>query len=393
MKFPKSANVPRGTSSFESFQRILYWQHITLKMIGCDIFEINFRVSFLTVFIIFLAVLFMVISLINLYFFRDNIFNFTFVLVTFFYGVIGCGRLGFLLTHSKVSSKLVFEAKKTYELTSSGASETKVLVKYTKMLQQCVVFFSIAFMLGVVLTAIMPLILFLWNGEKILPFGVILPFTDPNSVDGYQLNYLYQISCMLWTPPGLTASQNMYFALVFNICIQYDLLILKLQALDELICQNKGEIHDIKIRSKIIDIIESQQRLDNFVTTLEELYATQVFIEVGSNALQIVMTLFVQHIDMWMPGYLILLIATFQLFVSCFLGTLIDIKSELFTKAVYDISWHKMGKENQKTLKFMLAKSQCSLQLSCGGMMTLNMNLFLTVYKKIYSIFMMLQNI
>lgn len=80
-----------------------------------------------------------------------------------------------------------------------------------------------------------------------------------------------------------------------------------------------------------------------------------------------------------MPGYLILMIATFQLFVSCFLGTLIDIKSELFTKEVYNISWHRMGTNNRKTLKFMLAKSQRSIQLSCGGMMTVNMNLFLTV--------------
>lgn len=266
-------------------------------MIGCDIFDSNFRVSILTLCIVFLAGLFMVISSINLYLFRDNIFNFTFVLVTFFFGVIGCGRLGFLLTHPAVASNLVCEAKRTYELTTHSDGEGKVLFKYTKLLKQCVVMFSVIFMFGVILTAVMPLIFFLMDGEKILPFGVILPFLDPNSSDGYQLNYLYQISSMLWTPPGLTASQNMYFAVVFNICIQYDLLILKLKALDELIGKNVTDDNlDEQIRRKIVDIIESQQRLENFVTTLEKLYATQVFIEVASNALQIVMTLFVLHI-------------------------------------------------------------------------------------------------
>ncbi|XP_062538466.1 putative odorant receptor 83c [Armigeres subalbatus] len=384
--------MTRVIPSFETFQRIVHRQQLTLRIIGCDLFDVNFKISATTVCIFFLASLFMTISLIDLYLFRDNIFEFIFVLVTFFYGVIGCGRLGFLLTHSSIASKLLIEAKLTYEQTSHEDCEQKVLIRYTNILKHCAMLFKTVFLGASALTMLLPLIIFFINGSRILPFGVVLPFTDPESVEGYRINYIYQVSCALWTPPGLTASQNMYFALVFNVCIQYDLLILKLRDLDDLINHNDDGMPDADIHQKIIDIIQRQQQLINFVTNIEKLYAKPTLIEVVSNGLQIVMTLFVLHVDFWMPGYFIMIIATFQLLLSCFLGTLIDMKSELFTKEIYNLSWNLMKTSDQKTLKFMLAKSQRSLMLSCGGMMTLNMNLFLNVYKKIYSIFMMLQN-
>lgn len=283
-------------SPFEDFQRILYWQHITLKLLGCDVFKPNFHRSAVTYFIIFLAGFYMVISFIDLYLFNDNIFNFIFVLVTFSYGVIGCGRLGFLISQATTAAKLVSEAKQTYKKTTSDKLEQEILLKYTKLLKRCVLFFSIIFLGGVLLCGFLPLMVFLLNGEKILPFGVIIPLTNPNTDDGYQLNFLYQVSCMFWTPPGLTASQNVYFALVFNICIQYDLLVLKLQVLDEMIARNeKGEL-DMQLRETLVEIVQNQQRLADFITTIENLYATQTFVEVGSNAMQIVVTLFVLHI-------------------------------------------------------------------------------------------------
>lgn len=61
------------------------------------------------------------------------------------------------------------------------------------------------------------------------------------------------------------------------------------------------------------------------------------------------------------------------------LGTMIEIKCDLFIEQVYDISWHAMSNVEQKMLNFMLTKSQRTQKLSCVGMVPLNMNLFLAV--------------
>ncbi|XP_055615190.1 odorant receptor 67d-like [Toxorhynchites rutilus septentrionalis] len=375
------------------FEMIINKQHSILRVIGWDAYSRDFKFAPMTFLIVFLACLFMVVSLFDLYYFRDDAFNFTFVLVTLCYGTIGCARLGLAFKESHSMSGLVIKAKETYRQATPDSREQSVLLRYTKLLKKCVTCYTITFIGGCVLTGFLPLCVYLWNGLKILPFGVILPFIDPDSRSGYQLNYAYQVSCILWTPPGLTASQNVFFALIFNICIQFDMLVIKLDDLDKLIVTSDGENMDSAIHDKIKEIVRYQQRLYNFILTLKNLYSTQIFIDINCNAFQVIVTLFVLHIDIWMPGYMMISVATFQIFLLSFLGTLIEVKIDVLNNRIYDISWHKMPALERKNVQFMLHRSQQTLQLTYGGLVPLNMNLFVSVYKMIYSIFMMLQNL
>lgn len=280
----------------ENFERILYWQHLVLKLIGVDGFGADFRRSAITYFFVFLAGLFFVISVIDLVLFRQDIFNFTFVMVTIFYALVGFGRLSILVRRAAAAAPLVQHMKTVYRDASRDPKETLILQTYTNYLEKSVIFYSVIFMGGVVLTGFLPLAVYLWTGNKILPFGVVIPFVDPETPDGYQMNYMYQVSFMLWTPPGLIASQSFYFALSFNICIQFDVLVVKLQGVDNLIANNVNGSLDGEIRTNLITVIKYQQRLVQFISDLEDLYAFQTFLEVACNALQIVMTLFVLHI-------------------------------------------------------------------------------------------------
>ncbi|KAL9695385.1 hypothetical protein quinque_014670 [Culex quinquefasciatus] len=349
----------RKLAAAAEFDRILAVQSWILRRLGCDVFDLNYRFSPATWVIVFLASFYMVISAYDLYRFRNDVFNFAFSLVTLSYGVIGCTRIVLFLRNSRTYAQIVVEARKTYEQVSNER-EQEVQERYTRMLKQCV-----------------------------LPFGVILPFTDPDTIEGYQLNYLYQVSCIVWTPPGLTATQNVYFALVFNLCIQYDVLKLKLEDLDKLI--RDGAEYDT-IREKLVEIINWQRHLVDFIAEIDRNFTVQTFVEISSVAMQMVIVLFVLHIDVWLPGYMVIFVASFQLFVLCILGAMIEIKSDIFTEQIYGIAWHRMRTPEQKMVQFMLAKAQYTMQLTYGGMLPLNMNLFVTIYKKTYSVFMMLQN-
>ncbi|EDS29141.1 odorant receptor [Culex quinquefasciatus] len=378
----------RKLAAAAEFDRILAVQSWILRRLGCDVFDLNYRFSPATWVIVFLASFYMVISAYDLYRFRNDVFNFAFSLVTLSYGVIGCTRIVLFLRNSRTYAQIVVEARRTYEQVSNER-EQEVQERYTRMLKRCVTFYSVSFIGGCIMGGFFPLAVYWWTGLKVLPFGVILPFTDPDTIEGYQLNYLYQVSCIVWTPPGLTATQNVYFALVFNLCIQYDVLKLKLEDLDKLI--RDGAEYDT-IHEKLVEIINWQRHLVDFIAEIDRNFTVQTFVEISSVAMQMVIVLFVLHIDVWLPGYMVIFVASFQLFVLCILGAMIEFKSDIFTEQIYDIAWHRMRTPEQKMVQFMLAKAQYTMQLTYGGMLPLNMNLFVTIYKKTYSVFMMLQN-
>ncbi|XP_053699224.1 putative odorant receptor 83c [Sabethes cyaneus] len=384
--------MPQVRTSLEELERIIYWQQWILKLTGIHIHSADFKFGFMTWITILTAAFFTGIHIVDMYLFREDLFNFTFVLVTFCYCAIGWARLWVGFKESKSISSLVSIAVAAHRNGSVGGFEQNILNSFTKLLKQAVIIYTVLFLGGCTVCVLLPVVIYLWNGNVLLPFGVILPFVDSSTRTGYQINYIYQVICTLHFPPEVAATQNMYFVLVFNICIEYDMLVLKLSELDEMINNNiEGSLND-SIHNKLVDIIRYHQRVNEFVSKLEELFSHQLFLEITIDALQIVFTLFVLHIDFWMPGYLVILVATFQLFLYCLLGTLIEIRTDLFSKRIYTVNWHKLMKREQKIAQFMLLASQKPRHLTYGRLMQLNVNFFQSIYRKIYSVFMMLQN-
>ncbi|XP_053699223.1 uncharacterized protein LOC128746202 [Sabethes cyaneus] len=185
----------------------------------------------------------------------------------------------------------------------------------------------------------------------------------------------------------------MYFILVFNICTEYDLMILKLDELDKLISDNDDGSLDDSIHDKLFDIIRYHQRLNDFISKFDEVYSYQLFMEISVDALQVLITLFVMYIELWMPGFVVITVATFQLLLYSLLGTLIEIKTDAFTDRIYDVQWHELAKKDQKIIEIMLLTSQTPNLLTYGGLLPLNVNFFQSLYRKIYSVLMMLQNL
>ncbi|XP_035917717.1 odorant receptor 22c-like [Anopheles stephensi] len=403
-------------SPIDKFNRILSWQLHILRMLGLDAFSCRLVLNPLALTIFLMAGLFMVVSFYDvLVLFRGDLFGTSFVLTTIFYGFIGWARiLGALAYRSKLPL-LMQMTRDTYHRAVRDKRQSAILARYTGIFWRGVMLYSLMFLVGVVIASVGPALLFLYSGKKILPFGVYLPFVDPNSGTGYELNYLYQMSCILWTPPGLTATQNIYFAFILNICIQYDVLQLQLADLNQLIQWSGVENQDNAVRKKLREIIVYQRRLEVFVNTIEQVYKMQALVEVLSLTFQLVLTLYVMRTSMWPPGLILIPLCTVQLFILCVPGTLIEIKASHLTETIYGIDWHDMHQKNKRIFQLLLHRSQHPRFLTCARMAIIDLNLFLSVrrlagvemrlgwvyytdpfrsqvMKKVYSIFMMLEN-
>ncbi|XP_058127669.1 putative odorant receptor 83c [Anopheles ziemanni] len=370
-----------------TFDKLIQRQRYLLKLLGLDSYDPNYRPNIRTAVVLCLAALYVVISMYDLVHFSDDLFNFVYVLITFFFATIGIGRLTVYLSCGDALQFLLAETYRTYRMVREDEREQRILCWYTNIYRWAAGIYARIFLASCIMMGLGPLVRFLVTGEQVLPFGVVLPFVDSNSGLGYVLNYLYQLSCIVWTGPGLVASHCLALALVVNICIQYDILAVKLADLDEVILSHADDL----VARKLRDIIRDQQRVERFVGVIEATFRQLSGVEVLSLGLQVIITLFVMQISFWIPGLVMIPLFSGQLFIFCALGAAIQHKSESFAAGVYRLSWHELPRLEKQTFRIMLQRSQNSQKLTCSQISDINLNLFMS--QKFYSIFMMLRSI
>uniref|UniRef100_A0A182U324 Odorant receptor n=1 Tax=Anopheles melas TaxID=34690 RepID=A0A182U324_9DIPT len=125
---------------------------------------------------------------------------------------------------------------------------------------------------------------------------------------------------------------------------------------------------------------------------VERVYSPQAIVEVLSLTFHLVMTLYVMRTNIWLPGLFLIPLCTIQLLVFCIPGTLIELKASKLTESIYDTAWHEMQQQNKQIVHLLLHRSQYPSGVTCAGMVSININLYLNVAKKVYSIFMMMES-
>uniref|UniRef100_A0A182PN49 Uncharacterized protein n=1 Tax=Anopheles epiroticus TaxID=199890 RepID=A0A182PN49_9DIPT len=374
------------------FDRLIRRQRLLLKLIGLDSYDPTFRPR-ITIMVVCLSLIFVAISMYDLYIFRNDLFNFVYVLITIFFASIGIGHICVFVCYRDVLPMMLEQSYDTYRLVGKDERELHILQWYTKLFKRGANVYSLMFIGTSILTGLLPIAIYQLTGERVLPYGVVLPFVDPDSQVGYELNYMYQVSCIIWTPPGLVGAQCMMFGVVLNICVQYDILGVKLHDLDKLIRSGEESAQrEELIGKKLRVILRDQQRLISFISHVEEANTVMAGVEILSFGLQIVITLYVLQLAFWFPGYVIIVLATMQLFILCLLGTIIEYKGEKFSEAVYQLTWNELSRGHKKIFRLLLLSSQQPYILTWSGMTNINMNLFVGMSQKFYSIFMMLRN-
>lgn len=104
-----------------------------------------------------------------------------------------------------------------------------------------------------------------------------------------------------------------------------------------------------------------------------------VFIIAVSTIMQVSITLFVFSVDMWYPGYAVIIISTSILLTVCILGTLIEVKFDQFSAALYDVPWYLMPVKYQRNFLYVLLASQMKKPITFWEYAEVTVELFLDV--------------
>uniref|UniRef100_A0A182J742 Uncharacterized protein n=1 Tax=Anopheles atroparvus TaxID=41427 RepID=A0A182J742_ANOAO len=368
--------------SLDRFRAMMAWQNRILALFGLYQYVGAHRMSWRIALLSFCPMSFIPWSLYCAVKSWGNMSEVVFSIVIIFFAFVAVARLAVGIGNPDGCYRAIHLAEQTYLCADrSRPAEKRVLAKYTRLLSHSVTVYTCSFFGGYMVIALSPFVFYLVLGQQFLPLGVTIPFVDPGTTSGYWATLAVQLAYMTPGPIGLTPSQNIYFAFIFNICMQYELLIVRLDDLNVTIrsaSQSESERDRSEVRRKLVEIIQLQQRCANYIAHIEDCYCVQMFVEFLSNSLLMALTLAELSRSFWIPGYFILPVAFLQMLILCLLGTLIEVRSDQFIAKLYDIAWSEMSCKEQAMFKFVLTRAQQPPQLTCGGFAVINMNLFLS---------------
>uniref|UniRef100_A0A182FTH4 Uncharacterized protein n=2 Tax=Anopheles albimanus TaxID=7167 RepID=A0A182FTH4_ANOAL len=249
---------------------------------------------------------------------------------------------------------------------------------------------SLQYSLMCAIYALTPIAVYLYNGEKVLCFGYLLPFTDPDIPLHYFLNVAYQHYVLFVAWAGFSASESVIVLFVASLAGYVDVLKNTVDEMNECLLR-AGYGNDRKeVREKLLEIARLHQRVLEYEQDLEERYYLNNWVQVFSDVFTVTSALFHCLINQQFQMYALTLTAVMQLFELCLLGTILSVKNEEIESVFYNSLWYLMNRSEQKTFLILFHKSQHAIEMTVANMAPLSVVTYLAILRKIYAVSMML---
>uniref|UniRef100_A0A182W1V6 Uncharacterized protein n=1 Tax=Anopheles minimus TaxID=112268 RepID=A0A182W1V6_9DIPT len=323
-------------------------------LVGIDVFSANFKPGNLHLRLVLLdTFVFFWINLYNLTTTYGNLVEFMYCFVTLLYVGIACIKMHVFVKHSTLIMKLHKFMVQFFERFHGDPEQDELLVRTLQNTYLLMTLFGFCSCTAALLMFLYSLV---WSitVEYALPLGFYIPNVGTDYLRGFALNYAFQLFESGLMVTGIISSECAFFMFLLNACLQVDML-----------------------------------RLD-YSKSMCNLFELHFFIVFGCIFCQLVsIVVVVVTVPDWYPGYFLFTMLTVQLFFSCALGQVFNIKCDELTVAIYNVPWYNMEVSDQKAIKLLLLASQHPGRLSYG-FGTVNMRAFFEIYRKTYSIGMMM---
>uniref|UniRef100_A0A182FTH3 Uncharacterized protein n=1 Tax=Anopheles albimanus TaxID=7167 RepID=A0A182FTH3_ANOAL len=249
---------------------------------------------------------------------------------------------------------------------------------------------SLQYFLACSTYALTPIAVYLYNGEKMLCFSYLLPFTDPDIPLHYFLNVAYQYYMLFLAWAGFSASESVIVLFVASLAGYVDVLKNTVDEMNECLLR-AGYGNDRKeVREKLLEIARLHQRVLEYEQDLEEHYYHNNWVQVFSSVFTLTGAMFNCLFSQQLQMYALAIAGVIQLIELCLLGTILSIKNEQIESVFYDSLWYLMDRSEQKTFLILFHKSQHAIEMTIANVAPLNVVSLVSILRKIYGFAMML---
>ncbi|KAL1379688.1 hypothetical protein pipiens_003747 [Culex pipiens pipiens] len=233
-----------------------------------------------------------------------------------------------------------------------------------------------------------PFIVWLISGTKSFIFLYRIPGVDEWSTVGFLMNLALHAFIIPIAYCKYVGIDCLFIAMIVPIAAYVDGLVNEIEEINDLMEQAKPD--QKVIRTKLIRIAKLHQLLLEYEQMLEDRYNFMALVRIGSIVLGIISTIVAiyetgDHMAAFFSVFLLM-----QLTQNCLLGTVITIKNEKLTEALYDIKWYQLPGEEAKQLTLMLQAAQNAPTLTIGKIGPLDVESYESIMRSIYNFVMAL---
>ncbi|XP_039452482.1 putative odorant receptor 83c [Culex pipiens pallens] len=319
---------------------------------------------------------------------RADLLQFLLILPHFLFTAQGFHK--FILCTRRSSKIFALRCKLTeiqallLETKSSGPVICRTL-NISRLLQTLIFVFYLA---SVVLTILVPTMLWLVIGKKTFMFLFFVPGFDQYSTEGFLVNTILHAVILLAAFHAYTGYECLFLGMIMPVGAYVDAFGNEVQELNSVL--SLKERNDPAIRARLNRIVKLHQLMNEYKAMLEELYNVLILSTIGLNYLGIISTIVVILKSNDRMAYIFFALMFEILFRICLMGTIITVKNDQLVGHLYNIEWYQLAPDQAKDLRFMLHQAQNPTSVTIGKYALLNLEGYMSVLKSIYSYVMVL---
>uniref|UniRef100_A0A182VT60 Uncharacterized protein n=1 Tax=Anopheles minimus TaxID=112268 RepID=A0A182VT60_9DIPT len=245
---------------------------------------------------------------------------------------------------------------------------------------------------------ITPAIQYILKGEKIMPFTVVIVFTDPEITSHFLLNIIIQYYLLIVGVAGFFAAESVLILFVTSVAGFADVLKNKIDEMNDILLDAENVEDRTAVKLKLREILMLHQRVLEYENDLDERYYLNNWVQVVSILFNLTGALFGCYMSNSFTMYALAIAVVVQLFELCLLGTILSIKvsnqahNEEIERAFYNSLWYLMDRVEKQDFMIMFHNSQHAIEMTVASMAPLNIVLFIAIMQKIYAFAMMLMS-
>ncbi|RZC37072.1 7tm 6 domain containing protein [Asbolus verrucosus] len=223
-----------------------------------------------------------------------------------------------------------------------------------------------------------------------LPFLAWYPYNTKTSPQ-YELTYLYQAVAINFLAVVNVSIDSLIAALNMYVGAQFDIL-----------CDDLRNLHSqetsAEVNQKLINCVHHHREILKFAEYASNFYNWLLFVQFFVGGISIGLTMFQLTVVVPLSSQFHALVCfatciTVQVFLYCWFGNEIEIKSSKLPYAIFECDWTDLSPEVKKNMLFFGMRLQKSLQVSAFGLFYLSLETFVKILRTAYSYFALLRQV
>ncbi|KYM95490.1 Odorant receptor 46a, isoform A [Cyphomyrmex costatus] len=213
-----------------------------------------------------------------------------------------------------------------------------------------------------------------------LTYKAWIPF-DYSSPIAFTFVYSNQMIGMSCSGLVNVACESLVCGLLLHICCQFEILEHRLK--------NVKENHNI-----LRDCISHHNYLVEYAQNINDMFAKIIAVQFGVSMLVVCSNLYRMAMTTDLMAIVPLMMYTgcmlAQIFIYCWFGNEVKLKSLQLSTSVYNIDWLELSESSKKGLLIIMQRSTSPIEFSSAYIITMNLESFVALLKMSYSTFNLL---